>query len=73
MDHNRLFAVVIAVHRAYTQSKLYRELKMRSGLIVANKKLNMLPQEQICEQINGGWNLSSDQVFKLNILPNCTS
>lgn len=34
---------------------------MRSGLIVSNKKLSMLPQEEICEQIGGVWNLSSDQ------------
>ena len=30
-------------------------------MIVSNKKLNMLPQEEICDQINGVWNLSSDQ------------
>ena len=36
---------------------------MRSATIVANKKLHVLPHEQICEQINGVWNLSSDQVL----------
>lgn len=35
---------------------------MRSAMIVANKKLQMLQQEQICEQVSGVWNLSSDQV-----------
>ncbi|ODM88251.1 Bardet-Biedl syndrome 5 protein, partial [Orchesella cincta] len=61
VDHNRLFPVVLGVHRAYIQSKPYREIKMRSAMIVSNKKLQMLPQEQICEQISGVWNLSSDQ------------
>jgi len=35
---------------------------MRSTVVVYNKKLQMLPKEQICEQVNGVWNLSSDQV-----------
>ncbi|CAL8109369.1 unnamed protein product [Orchesella dallaii] len=61
VDHNRLFPVVLGVHRAYIQSKPYREIKMRSAMIVSNKKLQMLQQEQICEQISGVWNLSSDQ------------
>ncbi|OXA37942.1 Bardet-Biedl syndrome 5 protein homolog [Folsomia candida] len=61
IDNNRLFSVVLAVQKAYTQSRLYREIKMRSGIVVANKKLQMLQKEQICEQVNGVWNLSSDQ------------
>ncbi|CAG7732330.1 unnamed protein product [Allacma fusca] len=60
-EHNRLFALVIGVHRAYAQSRLYREIKMRSATVVCNKKLQMLQQEEIVEQINGVWNLSSDQ------------
>lgn len=52
-----------SLFRAYVQSKLYREIKMRSGMTVIGKKLQMLPQEHIVEQINGVWNLSSDQVM----------
>ncbi len=56
-------AFIYFYFRAYTQSRLYREIKMRSGLVVSNKKLQMLQKEQICEQVNGVWNLSSDQVI----------
>ncbi|XP_064647325.1 Bardet-Biedl syndrome 5 protein homolog [Lineus longissimus] len=56
----RLFTSVIAVHRAYETSKMYRELKLR-GALIANRTLRLLPQEQIYDQINGAWNLSSDQ------------
>ncbi|KAI0210261.1 Bardet-Biedl syndrome-like protein 5 [Lamellibrachia satsuma] len=56
----RLFTTVIAVHRAYDTSKIYRELKLRSALI-HNKELRLLPQEQLYNKINGVWNLSSDQ------------
>jgi len=60
----RLFTSVIAVHRAYETSKLYRDLKLR-GAIVNNKALNLLPQEQVYDKIVGVWNLSSDQVWAL--------
>ncbi|XP_060085835.1 Bardet-Biedl syndrome 5 protein homolog [Ylistrum balloti] len=56
----RLFTTVIAVHRAYDTSKLYRDLKLR-GALVHNKQLRLLPQEQIYNNVNGVWNLSSDQ------------
>ncbi|XP_010405126.1 Bardet-Biedl syndrome 5 protein isoform X2 [Corvus cornix cornix] len=56
----RLFTSVIAVHRAYETSKMYRDLKLRSALI-QNKQLRLLPQEQIYDKVNGVWNLSSDQ------------
>uniref|UniRef100_A0A8C2YFJ8 Bardet-Biedl syndrome 5 protein homolog n=1 Tax=Coturnix japonica TaxID=93934 RepID=A0A8C2YFJ8_COTJA len=56
----RLFTSVIAVHRAYETSKMYRDLKLRSALI-QNKQLRLLPREQIYDKINGVWNLSSDQ------------
>lgn len=57
----RLFTSVIAVHRAYETSKLYRDLKLRGALIL-NKTLNVLPTEQIYDKVDGVWNLSSDQV-----------
>uniref|UniRef100_A0A3B3RIP5 Bardet-Biedl syndrome 5 protein homolog n=1 Tax=Paramormyrops kingsleyae TaxID=1676925 RepID=A0A3B3RIP5_9TELE len=56
----RLFTSVIAVHRAYETSKMYRDLKLRAALI-HNKQLRLLPQEQVYDKINGVWNLSSDQ------------
>ncbi|XP_015421246.1 PREDICTED: Bardet-Biedl syndrome 5 protein isoform X5 [Myotis davidii] len=56
----RLFTSVIAVHRAYETSKMYRDFKLRSALI-QNKELRLLPQEHVYDKINGVWNLSSDQ------------
>uniref|UniRef100_A0AAX7U934 BBSome complex member BBS5 PH domain-containing protein n=1 Tax=Astatotilapia calliptera TaxID=8154 RepID=A0AAX7U934_ASTCA len=58
----RLFTSVIAVHRAYETSKMYRDLKLRAALI-QNKQLRLLPREQVYDKINGVWNLSSDQVL----------
>lgn len=57
----RLFTSVIAVHRAYETSKLYRDLKLR-GAFIQNKNLSLLPQEQVYDKVGGVWNLSSDQV-----------
>lgn len=56
----RLFTSVIAVHRAYETSKMYRDFKLRSALI-QNKQLRLLPQEHVYDKVNGVWNLSSDQ------------
>ncbi|MFT7799524.1 Bardet-Biedl syndrome 5 protein homolog isoform X4 [Arapaima gigas] len=56
----RLFTSVVAVHRAYETSKMYRDLKLR-GAVIHNKQMQLLPQEQLCDKINGVWNLSSDQ------------
>uniref|UniRef100_UPI00358FDAFD Bardet-Biedl syndrome 5 protein isoform X3 n=1 Tax=Myxine glutinosa TaxID=7769 RepID=UPI00358FDAFD len=56
----RLFSSVMAVHRAYGTSKMYRDLKLR-GAIIRNKQLCLLPQEQVYDELNGVWNLSSDQ------------
>jgi hypothetical protein len=48
--------------RAYTSSKMYRELKLR-GAIIHNKQLKILPLEQLYQTVPGVWNLSSDQVM----------
>uniref|UniRef100_T1JH94 BBSome complex member BBS5 PH domain-containing protein n=1 Tax=Strigamia maritima TaxID=126957 RepID=T1JH94_STRMM len=58
--NNRLFATVASVYKAYTSTRMYRELKLR-GAIIQNKQLKILPQEQIFNKVNGVWNLSSDQ------------
>ncbi len=47
-------------NRAYSSSKMYRELKLR-GAILSEKQLKILPQEAIVNTVNGVWNLSSDQ------------
>ncbi|XP_030760473.1 Bardet-Biedl syndrome 5 protein homolog [Sitophilus oryzae] len=59
-DNMRHFTSVVGVHKAFITSKLYRELKLRGG-VVHNKKLKVLPLEQIFSNIHGVWNLSSDQ------------
>lgn len=56
---------MIAIHRAYETSKLYRELKMRGAVINEEEQLRILPLEQQCDRFEGVWNLSSDQVRQL--------
>uniref|UniRef100_A0A0N4ZWT7 Bardet-Biedl syndrome 5 protein homolog n=1 Tax=Parastrongyloides trichosuri TaxID=131310 RepID=A0A0N4ZWT7_PARTI len=59
-SQTKLFTTVIGIHRAYETSKLYRELKMR-GALHKEGNLNLLPQENLVEKIDGVWNLSSEQ------------
>uniref|UniRef100_A0A0K0DSM7 Bardet-Biedl syndrome 5 protein homolog n=1 Tax=Strongyloides stercoralis TaxID=6248 RepID=A0A0K0DSM7_STRER len=59
-SQTKLFTTVIGIHRAYETSKLYRELKMR-GVLLSEGNLNLLPQENLIEKIDGVWNLSSEQ------------
>ncbi|RWS14300.1 DUF1448 domain containing protein-like protein [Dinothrombium tinctorium] len=50
------------VCRAYSCTKPFRDLKLRSTLVtLQGKQLKILPSEQIYNKINGVWNLSSDQ------------
>ncbi|KAF8565797.1 hypothetical protein P879_08160 [Paragonimus westermani] len=56
----QLFAAFIAVYKAYDTSRMYREMKLRACLL-DNKKLMLLPTEKLYEEIDGAWNLSSDQ------------
>lgn len=52
---------IVAVHKAYDSSRLYREIRLRSSLL--NKgQLRILPKERLHSRYNGVWNLSSDQV-----------
>jgi Bardet-Biedl syndrome 5 protein len=55
---------VVAVHKAYDSSRLYREIRLRSSLL--NKgTLRLLPKERLHNRYNGVWNLSSDQVCRI--------
>lgn len=48
--------------KAYSNTKLFRDLKLRGALFTSpGKKLKTLPGEQIYDIIDGVWNLSSDQ------------
>ncbi|XP_068619832.1 Bardet-Biedl syndrome 5 protein homolog [Battus philenor] len=55
----RHYTSVVGVHKAYTGSRTYRDLKLRSA-IIQNKQLRMLPLETICIHEHGVWNLSSE-------------
>ncbi|XP_003386094.1 PREDICTED: Bardet-Biedl syndrome 5 protein homolog [Amphimedon queenslandica] len=59
-DTPKLFALILAVHRSYETSKLYREIKLR-GAIIDNQTLKVLPLEQVYDKINGVMNLCSSQ------------
>lgn len=54
------FASVFDIYKIYQSTSLYRELKLR-GSIVTDGQLSILPQEQVYKQLNGVYNLSSDQ------------
>lgn len=49
--------------RAYDSTRIYRELRVRGALVKGNL-LMLLPLESLFDEIDGVWNLSSDQVVK---------
>ena len=49
-DNAKMFSTVMAVHRAYESSSLYREVVMR-GALVTDKELRLLPQEQLYNKV----------------------
>ncbi|XP_014224007.1 Bardet-Biedl syndrome 5 protein homolog isoform X2 [Trichogramma pretiosum] len=57
---SRHYTSVMGVYRAYVSSKIYREIKLRAGIIL-NGRLSILPQEIIELTTAGVWNLSTDQ------------
>lgn len=59
-EKNDLIYWITSVCKAYVESKLFRDLKLRSVLFTPNKQLKILPGEQIYDKIQGVWNLSSD-------------
>jgi len=54
-------------YRSYVSSKIYREIKLRSGIIHENQ-LILLPQEKVHSSVQDVWNLSIEQVFIINSL-----
>ncbi|XP_050447811.1 Bardet-Biedl syndrome 5 protein homolog isoform X1 [Cataglyphis hispanica] len=56
----RHYTSVIGVYRAYVSSKVYREIKLRSGIIRENR-LILLPQEKVHSSLQDVWNLSVEQ------------
>ena len=59
-ENPRLFTTVQALFRAYDTSRLFRDLKLRSA-IISEKKLVLLPGEQVYSEIPGVWNLANEQ------------
>ena len=58
--NDKEFKSIYEIYRIYQSTILYRELKLRGAIIISGQ-LNILPNEQIYNTINGVWNLSSDQ------------
>ncbi|KRX36008.1 Bardet-Biedl syndrome 5 -like protein [Trichinella murrelli] len=56
----KLFASILIVFRAYETSTSYREVKMRTPIIV-RETLKLLPLEEQCKRVEGTWNLYSDE------------
>ncbi|KAK0420805.1 hypothetical protein QR680_014900 [Steinernema hermaphroditum] len=55
-----LFAAVLKMHKAYEESKMFRDLKMRGSFMTEDGQLELLPGEQLVERVEEVWNLSSD-------------
>ena len=55
------FIVLVISGRAFTSTRIYRELKLRSSILTEDRQLKVLPKESVISLINGVWNLSSDQ------------
>ncbi|XP_017752753.1 PREDICTED: Bardet-Biedl syndrome 5 protein homolog [Eufriesea mexicana] len=60
LKSTRHYTSVIGVYRAYISSKIYREIKLRSG-IINDKQLTLLPQETVHSTLQDIWNLSLEQ------------
>lgn len=58
----RHYTSVMGVYRAYLSSKMYRDVKLRGG-IIRDKGLSLLPLEKVHSALPGVWNLSAEQVF----------
>lgn len=63
----RLFTTIQAVFKAYDTTRLYREWKIRTALSVDNV-LQLLPDEQIEEEISGVMNISGADSAMLGTL-----
>jgi len=59
-ESTSLYSVLTSIHKAYDTSSLFRELKLRGALIYQGQ-IRLLPKEEVLENINGVWNLSSEQ------------
>ena len=54
------FSPVFEILRSYQSTSYYREMRLRSA-IIHKGRLNLLPQEEVINEVTGVWNLSSDQ------------
>lgn len=54
------FTSIFEIYKMYQSTLMYRELKLRSAILTEGQ-LNILPQEQLYNRLNGIYNLSSDQ------------
>lgn len=55
------FSPLFDILRSYQSTSYYREMRLRSAIITAQRKLKLLKDEEIINQTSGVWNLSSDQ------------
>ncbi|XP_067615873.1 Bardet-Biedl syndrome 5 protein homolog [Eurosta solidaginis] len=57
---NSIFQSIFDVYHLYQRTYLYRDLKLR-GAIMLSGQLVIMPDELVYKNVNGVWNLSSDQ------------
>lgn len=54
------FSPLFDILRSYQETTFYREMRLRSA-VLSKGRLNHLKSEEVINEINGVWNLSSDQ------------
>ncbi|CAH8555529.1 unnamed protein product [Schistosoma bovis] len=57
---SKMMEYITTVYKAYDSTRIYRELRVRGALVKGNL-LMLLPLESLFDEIDGVWNLSSDQ------------
>lgn len=57
---HQTFSPVFDILRSYQSTTLYRDMRLRSA-IISRGRLNLLPNEELINEVPGVWNLSSDQ------------
>lgn len=57
---SKMMEYITTVYKTYDSTRIYRELRVR-GTLMKGSLLMLLPSESLFDEIDGVWNLSSDQ------------
>ncbi|CAH8849900.1 unnamed protein product [Trichobilharzia szidati] len=60
VNNSKILDYITTIYKLYDSTRIYRELRLRGALMRGNT-LILLPLENLFDDIDGVWNLSSDQ------------